>query len=96
MKGVKTMIRAELVREISKKLDTTDVHSDQILGIVLEQFTEGLKSDGVVSIRGFGKFLVQNKKERMGRNPRTGASALIPARKRVGFKSSKQLKEFLN
>jgi len=90
------MIRAELVREISKKLDTTDVHSDQILGIVLEQFTEGLKSDGVVSIRGFGKFLVQNKKERMGRNPRTGASALIPARKRVGFKSSKQLKEFLN
>jgi len=90
------MIRAELVREISKKLDTTDVHSDQILGIVLEQFTEGLKSDGVVSIRGFGKFLVKNKKERMGRNPRTGASALIPARKRVGFKSSKQLKEFLN
>ena len=90
------MVRAELVREISKKLDATDVYSDFILGTVLEQFTEGLKSDGVVSIRGFGKFLVQTKKERMGRNPKTGDPALIPARKRVGFKSSKQLKEVLN
>ena len=90
------MVRAELVREISKKLDATDVYSDFILGTVLEQFTEGLKSDGVVSIRGFGKFLVQTKKERMGRNPKTGDPALIPARKRVGFKSSKHLKEVLN
>ena len=90
------MVRAELVREISKKLDATDVYSDFILGTVLEQFTEGLKSDGVVSIRGFGKFLVQTKKERMGRNPKTGDPALIPARKRGGFKSSKQLKEALN
>ena len=96
MKGVKTMVRAELVKKISETLDETDVYSDRILGVVLDQFTEGLKSDGVVSIRGFGKFSVQTKKERMGRNPKTGDPALIPARKRVGFKSSKQLKEVLN
>ena len=90
------MTRAELVKNISRKLDTTEVNSDQILGKVLDQFTEGLKKDGTVRIRGFGSFSVQTKKERMGRNPKTGEPALISARKRVAFKSSKNLKAVFN
>lgn len=90
------MTRAELVKQIAWKLEITDVKSDHILGTVLDQFTEGLKSDGDVHIRGFGRFVVQNKKKRTGRNPKTGEPAVIPARKRVSFKSSKNLKAVLN
>ena len=95
-KGVTKMTRAELVKNISRKLDTTEVNSDHILGKVLDQFTQGLKKDGTVRIRGFGSFSVQTKKERMGRNPKTGEPAFISARKRVAFKSSKNLKAVFN
>jgi DNA-binding protein HU-beta len=90
------MVRADLVERISKQLDTTDKESEKILTAVLNGFTEGLKEDGDLIIRGFGRFVVQDKKERMGRNPKTGEPALIKARKKVSFKSSKNLKSVLN
>jgi nucleoid DNA-binding protein len=90
------MTRAELVKKIAWNLDFTEVKSDRILGAVLEEFVEGLKADGDVSIRNFGRFVVQTKKERMGCNPKTGEPAVISARKRVAFKSSKNLKTVLN
>jgi DNA-binding protein HU-beta len=90
------MVRADLVERIAKQLDKTDKEADKILGAVLDGFTEGLKEDGDLIIRGFGRFVVQDKKERMGRNPKTGEPALIKARKKVSFKSSKNLKSELN
>jgi len=90
------MVRADLVERIAKQLDKTDKESEKILTAVLNGFTEGLKEDGDLIIRGFGRFVVQDKKERMGRNPKTGEPALIKARKKVSFKSSKNLKSVLN
>lgn len=90
------MVRAELAHNIAIKLDKTNKYADEILTTVLNTLIDGLKKDGDVVLRGFGRFVVQDKKERMGRNPKTGEKALIKARKRVAFKSSKNLKEFLN
>jgi DNA-binding protein HU-beta len=90
------MVRAELVERIAKQLDTTLENSEKILAVVLSGFIQGLKSDGDVIIRGFGRFVVQDKKERMGRNPKNGEPAVIKARKKVSFKSSKNLKAVLN
>jgi DNA-binding protein HU-beta len=90
------MVRADLVDRISNQLDTTDRNAEKILTAVLDSIVEGIKEDGFVVIRSFGRFVVQDKKERMGRNPKTGEKAIIEARKRVAFKSSKKIKEILN
>ena len=90
------MVRADIIHRISKQLDTTEVFAEKMLTAFLETLVEGIREDGDVIIRGFGRFVVQDKKERMGRNPKTGEKALIEARKRVAFKSSKKLKQILN
>ena len=54
---------------------------------------DGLKTDGSVTITGFGTFEVKERKARMGRNPHTGAPIPIKAGKRVGFRVGKALKE---
>lgn len=90
------MVRADLVQRIGNQLDTTEKEAEKILGAVLNGFTEGLVEDGDLIIRGFGRFVVKDKKERMGRNPKTGELAVITARKSVSFKSSKILKQLVH
>jgi|21_taG_2_1085346.scaffolds.fasta_scaffold20639_5 DNA-binding protein HU-beta len=90
------MLRADLVQRIGNQLDTTEKEAEKILGAVLNGFTEGLVEDGNLIIRGFGRFVVKDKKERMGRNPKTGQPAVITARKSVSFKSSKILKQLVH
>ncbi|MGO9429330.1 HU family DNA-binding protein [Rhodoblastus sp.] len=59
---------------------------------VIEEIVCALAVGEDVSLRGFGKFAVREKPERPGRNPKTGVSAPISARKVVTFKASDQLK----
>jgi len=59
---------------------------------VIEEIVSALAVGEDVSLRGFGKFAVREKPERPGRNPNTGISAPISARKVVTFKASDQLK----
>jgi integration host factor subunit alpha len=59
---------------------------------VIEEIISALAVGEDVSLRGFGKFAVREKPERPGRNPKTGVSAPISARKVVTFKASDQLK----
>lgn len=57
---------------------------------------ESLINGGDVSISNFGKFTLNDKSERPGRNPKTGEEHMISARRVVNFKSSKKLKDLLN
>ena len=59
---------------------------------VIEEIISALAVGEDVSLRGFGKFAVREKPERPGRNPNTGISAPISARKVVTFKASQSLK----
>ncbi len=59
---------------------------------VIEEIISALAVGEDVSIHGFGKFAVREKPERPGRNPKTGISAPISARKVVTFKASEHLK----
>ena len=67
---------------------------------IIDDFFESLVSELVISskikISSFGTFEVSNKKERMGRNPKTKEEAKISARKVVKFKPSISIKEKLN
>lgn len=64
---------------------------DSILGTI----TEALSSNERVDLRGFGSFVLKDNKERQGRNPRTGETITIAAKRDVGFRSGKELSEKL-
>jgi len=90
------MNRAELVAAVvaNKKAGIeTKAGADRALQAVLDGITSGLKKQGSVSLVGFGTFKVKTRPERMGRNPKTGESIRIAARKAVTFKASKELKK---
>lgn len=64
---------------------------DSFFEIILDELSKGNN----VRISGFGKWTVKSKKQRMGRNPKTGQDTIISARKVVTFKCSDTLKDEL-
>ncbi len=62
-----------------------------LLDEVLEEIAQALERDEEVGLRSFGKFKVRSKRERIGRNPKTGAEAIITPRRVLTFKPSAEL-----
>ncbi|MGI8741762.1 MAG: HU family DNA-binding protein [Bryobacteraceae bacterium] len=70
--------------------------TEAIVESVLAELGKALKSGERVDLRGFGSFVVNDKKARQGRNPKTGETIQIAARKAAAFKPSKELTANLN
>jgi len=88
-----TLTRRELAQAVYSVCPS--VSRSQAKGFVdavIEEIISALAVGEDVSLRGFGKFAVREKPERPGRNPKTGISAPISARKVITFKASEQLK----
>ena len=66
---------------------------ENFVGDFLEVISDELANGGSVTLVGFGTFKVVQREARTGRNPKTGASINIPAKKVVTFKPGKALKE---
>ena len=87
------MTKAELVSKIAEKAGLTKADSEKALNAFLRAVEETLVSEGKLTLTGFGTFAVEERKERTGRNPRTGEEIKIPACKVVKFRPGKLLKE---
>ena len=70
--------------------------SKRILDEVFEEIIMSLANNEQVSFRGFGKFKVQHKRARAGRNPQTQVEATIVARRAIKFAPSKSLLSAVN
>ncbi len=90
------MTKAELVEEVAKVSDLTKKHSEVIVNTVFQSIIEALHGDDKIELRGFGSFRVRQRRSRQGRNPKTGASVHVPAKKIPYFKPGKELKELIN
>ena len=91
------MIRSELVHKLC--LDFPDLTQREIEGVVtalFETITEQLSQGGRVELRGFGAFSTRQRDARIGRNPRTGASVDVDAKRVPYFKPGKEMRERLN
>jgi len=91
------MIRSELVHKLC--LDFPDLTQREIEGVVsalFETITEQLSEGGRVELRGFGAFSTRQRDARVGRNPRTGASVDVDAKRVPYFKPGKEMRERLN
>ena len=90
------MNRNNLIDQIADTTGSSKLDAEQIVDAVLGQIAEALRNGEKVDLRGFGSFQVSEKKERQGRNPRTGETMMIPAKKVAVFKPSKELAERVN
>ncbi|MDE0914816.1 MAG: HU family DNA-binding protein [Planctomycetota bacterium] len=87
------MNKSHLIQYVARELQTSKLQAGRLVDTVLDGVKDGLKTDGSVTITGFGTFEVKDRKARLGRNPHTGAPIPIKAGKRVGFRVGKALKE---
>lgn len=91
------MIRSELIKKLAdENPDLKDYEVEKIVDLFFGQITQKLADGGRVEIRGFGAFSTREREERNGRNPRTGETVAVPAKKVVYFKPGKEVRERLN
>ncbi|NJM78026.1 MAG: HU family DNA-binding protein [Acaryochloridaceae cyanobacterium RU_4_10] len=87
------MNKGELVDAIADKANVTKKQADAVLTAALETIVDAVSSDQKVTLVGFGSFESRQRKEREGRNPKTGAKMKIPATKVPAFSAGKLFKE---
>lgn len=90
------MNKESLTRSVASETGMTLKDSAKVIDAFVECVKEGLVTDGVVKIVGFGAWEKRARAERVGVNPQTHAKITIPAKSTVGFKASKNLKEAVN
>jgi len=91
-----TITKAELVKILYSNTDLPKEKCGRAVENMFELMKEELEGGNDVLISGFGKWSVNSKNPRKGRNPQTGESLMLDARRVVTFKCSKKLKESVN
>lgn len=90
------MKKSELVEAVAAASGLTKADATRAIDATFATITEALKAGNKVPVAGFGTFAVSQRGERNGRNPQTGATVVIPARKAITFKAGTALKESVN
>ena len=87
------MKKVEMAQRIAEAMEITKGQADAALEAILAAVKEALRQGEAVTLRGVGTWQVRAKPARVGRNPKTGAPAAIPARRVVRFTAGKVLKQ---
>jgi integration host factor subunit beta len=90
------MTKAELVEIISTETGVNKKDTGTIVNHIMENIGQALVQGDKVELRGFGSFKVKTRRARLARNPRTGDSVDVPAKRVPFFKASNELKGRLN
>jgi DNA-binding protein HU-beta len=87
------MTKADLIEAIAKDADLSKADAGRALNATLDAIANAMRKEEKVSLVGFGTFSLTKRPKRKGRNPQTGASITIPARKVPRFAAGKALKD---
>lgn len=90
------MNKGDLINKVAEGAGITKAQASDALNAVIEGISGALKSGDKITLIGFGTFSVSQRDARTGRNPQTGASIKIPAKKMVKFKPGKELSDSVN
>ncbi|EMS78416.1 integration host factor subunit alpha [Desulfotignum phosphitoxidans] len=88
--------KSDLINEISEQLDISPAEARYELESLLEVMKSTLASGENVMVSGFGRFQVNDKAPRKGRNPATGEDMTLEKRRVVTFKTSGKLRDQIN
>ena len=91
--GDKTLTRADLAEAVFRRIGLSRTELAALVEMVLEEMCTTIARGQSVKISSFGSFLVRDKNERVGRNPKTGEEVPISPRRVAVFKPSNVLKD---
>lgn len=90
------MNKNDLINAVAEGAGITKVNAEKAVKSTIEAISKELAGGGNVTLVGFGTFSVLGRKERTGKNPQTGATIQIAAKKVARFKPGKALSEMVN
>ena len=90
------MTKAELIEAVYSKVGISKKESADLVELIFDTMKDTPSKGEKIKISGFGNFVVREKRSRMGRNPQTGESMEISARRVLTFRPSQVLKNALN
>jgi len=90
------LTKKDLVNQIYMQLGFSKQISENLINDFLLTIILNIKNEKKLKLSKFGTFTVRPKKTRIGRNPKTKETKIIPSRNVVLFKPSKEFKEFIN
>ena len=93
MRSMSTLTRADLAEALNRKLGLSRSESLGMVESILDRMSDALEQGENVKISGFGTFLLRDKGERVGRNPKTGVEVPITPRRVLTFRASQMLKD---
>ncbi|MFQ3615397.1 MAG: HU family DNA-binding protein [Cyanobacteriota bacterium] len=89
------MNKGELVDAVAEKANVTKKQADAVLSAAIDSIMEAVSKGEKVTLVGFGSFEPRERKEREGRNPKTGEAMKIPATKVPAFSAGKLFKDMV-
>lgn len=88
-----TVTRADLADAIYREIGLSRVDASEMVESILESIIEALLGGETVKLAGFGTFSMRDKRERIGRNPKTGEEVPITSRRVLVFKPSQVFRD---
>ena len=85
------MNKAQFVEAVALDANLTKVEARKAIDAMIRVTVQALREGERLTLTGLGSFSIQQKAERVGRNPRTGAAVKIPARKVIRFRPAVEL-----
>ena len=93
MRSMGTLTRADLAETINRKMGLSRAESLELVEAILDKMSDALADGENVKISGFGSFVLRDKNERIGRNPKTGQEVPIQPRRVLTFRPSHLMKD---
>ncbi len=91
-----TVTRSELADALFRRIGLSRLESAQLVEMVIDEISQAVLRGENVKLSGFGTFIQRSKRERVGRNPKTGVEAKISPRKVLVFKASHIMRDRIN
>ncbi len=88
-----TLTRADLAEEMHREIGLSRADSARVVEQILDHMCEALSQGENVKISGFGSFVLRDKGERIGRNPKTGVEVPIAPRRVLTFRASQMMRD---
>ena len=93
MASVGTLTRADLSDALQREVGLSRADSAKLVEEILDHMCDALARGENVKISGFGTFVLRDKTERMGRNPKTGVEVPIEPRRVLTFRASQTMRD---
>lgn len=91
------MTKAQIIERVSEQVTgLTKRQAEIVVNTIFNSIRQSLQRGDKTEIRGFGSFRLRSRRMKEGRNPKTGATVAVPAKKVPFFKAGKELKELMN